>query len=222
MCWSREPVAYATGKHCVGPPALSLDCAGPWGHVLELSRSLSLNRWQQSSVLHGCKAQRAFLIQLVQLAGTNDQIDTFRGASPLTAAQIRVRINALETTGGDVDEDGDFDGNDAFLIQLVQLAGTNDQIDTFRGASTLSAAQIRANINALGGNSTTSGSSDGAVAFQLSGSSTVSPPPDAKTDENLFQSPEAGRRLVATADSAEELPAVDQVWTAERNWLDLF
>jgi hypothetical protein len=51
---------------------------------------------------------------------------------------------------GDVDGDDDFDANDSFLIHLVKLSGTDVQIDQSKGSSTLSANQIRININQMG------------------------------------------------------------------------
>ena len=49
--------------------------------------------------------------------------------------------------------DGDlyFDANGSFLIHLVNLSGTDLQIEQSRGSSQLSATQIRANVNALAG-----------------------------------------------------------------------
>lgn len=96
-------------------------------------------------------ANDAFLIHLVQLSGGNSQIDQSKGASPLSAAEIRSAIDGL-LTAADVDEDGDTDASDSFLIQLVKLSGSNTQIDQSKGASSLSAQQIRDNVDALGGN----------------------------------------------------------------------
>ncbi len=100
-------------------------------------------------------ANDSFLIQLVKLSGTNAQIDQSKGSSPLTAATIRSAVTQLNTRA-DVDGDGDFDANDSFLIHLVKLSGTNVQIDQSKGTSTLSAIQIRANVNELGSGSATS------------------------------------------------------------------
>lgn len=98
----------------------------------------------------------SFLIQLVMLAASNQQIDDSKGSSSLSAADIRTAVNGLQTAG-DVDGDGQFDANDAFLIHLVKLAGQNSQIDQFKGSSSLTAAQIRTNVDALGGGSPASG-----------------------------------------------------------------
>lgn len=96
-------------------------------------------------------ANDAFLIHLVQLSGANIQIDQAKGASPLSAAEIRSAIDGL-LADADVDGDGDTDANDSFIIQLVKLSGSNAQIDQSKGASSLTAEQIRANVEALGGN----------------------------------------------------------------------
>ena len=99
-------------------------------------------------------ASDSFLIHLVQLSGTDAQIDQSKGSSPLTAAEIRATIAQMNTSG-DVDGDQDFDASDSFLIHLVQLSGTDAQINQSKGSSPLSAASIRSNVNSLGGNSLT-------------------------------------------------------------------
>lgn len=93
-------------------------------------------------------ANDTFLIQLVQLAATDFQIDQSKGSSNLTAAQIRAHIGRLATSA-DVDGDADFDANDSFLIHIVQLSGTDTQIDQSKGSSPLSAEQIRNNVSSL-------------------------------------------------------------------------
>ncbi|MCP4856625.1 MAG: hypothetical protein GY903_19265 [Fuerstiella sp.] len=95
-------------------------------------------------------ANDSFLLQLVKLSGTDFQIDQSKGNSSLTAVEIRTIINQMGLVA-DVDGDQDFDANDAFLIHLVQLAGTDLQIDLSKGSSLLTAAQIRANVTALAG-----------------------------------------------------------------------
>lgn len=94
-------------------------------------------------------ANDSFLIQLIKLSGTDTQINQSKGSSPLTATQIRANVTALQTKG-DVDGDTDFDANDAFLIHLVKLSGTDNQINQSKGSSPLAGTQIRANVNALG------------------------------------------------------------------------
>ena len=94
-------------------------------------------------------ANDSFLIQLVHLSGTDSQIDQSKGAANVAASQIRHRVADI-TDVGDVDGDGDFDANDAFLIHLVKLSGTNPQIDQSKGSSPLTATLIRANVHRLG------------------------------------------------------------------------
>jgi len=94
-------------------------------------------------------ANDSFLMQLILLAGTDDQVDQSKGSSSLTASQIREAF-AARSSHTDVDGDGDTDANDGFLIHLVQLSGTNEQIELSKGASSLTAEAIRANVNALG------------------------------------------------------------------------
>lgn len=148
-------------------------------------------------------ANDSFLIQLVRLSGTNAQIDQSKGSSTLTAAQIRTNVAQL-TSPGDVDGDDDFDANDSFLVQLVKLSGTDAQIDQLKGTSSLTASQIRANVNALGGGSTASSvvsqspaavqsvmdaqtkndDAPGLFAHEEQGTVSVAPPPAAGTETN--------------------------------------
>ncbi len=64
----------------------------------------------------------------------------------VVAALDMVFLASTNTLPGNVDGDTDFDANDAFLIHLVKLSGTDLQIEQSRGNSTLSAAEIRTNI----------------------------------------------------------------------------
>ena len=93
-------------------------------------------------------ANDSFLIHLVQLSGSDSQIDQTKGSSPLTATEIRNGVAAL-TSVGDVDGDGDFDANDSFLIHLIKLSGTDSQIDQTKGNSQLSADQIKERVTDL-------------------------------------------------------------------------
>ncbi|MCP4785256.1 MAG: hypothetical protein GY878_17030 [Fuerstiella sp.] len=95
-------------------------------------------------------ANDSFLVQLVLLSGTDAQINQSKGSSTLTATEIRAKISSLGSAA-DVDGDGDTDANDAFLIHLVKLSGTNTQIDLSKGSSPLTAAEIRTNVSNLGG-----------------------------------------------------------------------
>ncbi|MEO2019137.1 MAG: hypothetical protein ABGZ53_32740, partial [Fuerstiella sp.] len=100
-------------------------------------------------------ANDSFLIHLVKLAGTDAQLNQSKGSSSLTVDQLRTNISQLGSLA-DVDGDGDFDANDSFLIHLVNLSGTDTQIEQSKGGSSLTAAQIRTNINALHTQATTS------------------------------------------------------------------
>ena len=97
-------------------------------------------------------ANDSFLIHLVNLSGTNDQIGLSKGSSLLSAEEIR---NAVSRFGlaADVDGDADFDANDSFLMHLVNLSGNDSQIEAAKGASPLNAGQIRTNVNNLGSSS---------------------------------------------------------------------
>lgn len=110
-------------------------------------------------------ANDSFLMQLILLSGSDAQIDQAKGSSTLTASQIRSAF-AARASETDVDGDGAVTANDGFLIHLVQLAGTNAQVDLSKGASPLTAAEIRANINAL---SHTPGNTNGNMATASSG-----------------------------------------------------
>ena len=89
------------------------------------------------------------LIQMIGLAATDEQIDASKGNSPYTVLQVRESMEGL-TASGDVDGDQDFDANDAFLLHLIKLSGTDAQIDASKGTSLLSASQIRERVNSLG------------------------------------------------------------------------
>lgn len=164
-------------------------------------------------------ANDAFLIHLVNLSGSNTAIDQFKGASPLTAAQIRTNIDALETPG-DVDEVGGFDANDSFLIQLVQLAGTDTAIDQFKGASQLSAAQIRTNVEALGASS---GSSNGSLRGLRSNSvdSGLNFSDGDDSREKMFQSGDGETTLQGTTGEDSSSIPNDDFWNSSRDWLDM-
>ena len=113
-------------------------------------------------------ANDSFLIHLTKLAGTDTQIDQSKGASSLAASQIRSNIDQLGSRA-DVDGDGDFDANDSFLIHLTKLAGTDSQLDQSKGASPLTATEIRTNIDDLAnpGTTLTLRESDGFLSTQL-------------------------------------------------------
>ena len=82
-------------------------------------------------------------------------------AQPKVAAALDMVFQAsMNTPLGNVDGDSDFDANDAFLIHLVQLSATDLQIDQSKGSSTLTAAEIRTNINQLESVADVDGDSD--------------------------------------------------------------
>ncbi|HIE97478.1 MAG TPA: hypothetical protein EYG03_20295 [Planctomycetes bacterium] len=161
-------------------------------------------------------ANDSFLIQLVKLSGTNTQIDQSKGTSTLTATQIRANVNQLASPG-DVDGDSDFDANDSFLIQLVKLSGTNAQIDQSKGTSTLSAAQIRDNVNSLGGGVATS-----SVVSQGSEAAVMASPADSDGDTDLFSDSGQDAAAVSTSPAANTLTndSSTSVWEDFRDWID--
>ncbi|MEQ9410467.1 MAG: hypothetical protein RIK87_22220 [Fuerstiella sp.] len=95
-----------------------------------------------------CDANDSFLIQLVKLSGNDSQIEQSKGGSFLTATDIRSRVDQIGTVG-DVDGDSDFDANDAFLIHLIKLSGTDAQVESSKGSSLLTPAEIRGNVASL-------------------------------------------------------------------------
>ena len=177
-------------------------------------------------------ANDSFLIHLVQLSGTDVQIDQSRGSSTLTAAQIRANIIQLASIA-DADGDGDFDANDSFLIHLVKLSGTDAQVDQSKGSSSLTAAQIRANVVSLGDSS--------AINTAISQSSPVVQSVVADTPKNntaagtdgLPNATDSSRRELFAYDGSEDAdlqmsdanditPATDtaSVWEHFRHWVD--
>lgn len=157
-------------------------------------------------------ANDAFLIQLIQLAGSDTQIDQTKGVSLLTASEIRAIVAAIGLAG-DVDGDGDFDANDSFLIQLVKLAGSNTQIDQTKGASPLTAVQIRNNVDSLSGDA--SGQrSRASVLPRLA--AVYAGPNTHKTD--LFES--SMQRTVDYPPASADVSESNEVWEDFRSWID--
>ena len=92
----------------------------------------------------------SFLVNIVLLGASDSLIDSSKGASPLTAQEIRDGIIALVNSGAlDVDGDADSDSNDSFLTNIIKLGASDSVINSSKGASPLTAAQIRANVTAL-------------------------------------------------------------------------
>ncbi|MCP4787892.1 MAG: hypothetical protein GY903_34230 [Fuerstiella sp.] len=163
-------------------------------------------------------ANDSFLIQLIKLSGTDAQIDQSKGGSTLTATEIRTGVNQLAVPG-DVDGDTDFDANDAFLIHLVKLSGTNTQIDQSKGTSSLTAAQIRANVNGLGGGSPASSVvSQGAEVVQ----SVMASAPDSDDATDLFANNKQDAVAMSASPGAGTLPSDSStsVWEEFRGWID--
>jgi hypothetical protein len=119
---------------------------------------------------------------------------------------------------GDVDGDSDFDASDSFLIQLVKLSGTNAQIDQAKGTSSLTATEIRANVNGLGGGTTSSVVTQSAEVVRSVMAAA------ANTDEpsDLFASDGDGNDSLLS--STAETTVVDDdpatVWEDFREWID--
>lgn len=110
-------------------------------------------------------ANDSFLTQLVMLSGSDEQIRNSKGAGRTTVSEIRSRVEAMGDIA-DVDGDGDFDANDSFLIHLIHLSAADSQIELSKGASPLTAAEIRIRFNQLG--QFISRSSDGGSGSQQS------------------------------------------------------
>ena len=163
-------------------------------------------------------ANDSFLIQLVQLSGTNTQIDQSKGSSTLTASQIRTNVTQLAAPG-DVDGDDDFDAHDSFLIQLVKLSGTNTQIDQSKGTSSLTATQIRASVNALGGGAAASSvvsQSPGTVQSVMAGV----PKNDDAPDLFTFEEQGAATALTSPLPGTEAVDGTTAAWADFREWVN--
>jgi hypothetical protein len=92
----------------------------------------------------------SFLVNIILLGASDSLIDSSKGASPLTAQEIRDGITALLNSGAlDVDGDADSDSNDSFLTNIIKLGASDAVINSSKGASPLSATQIRTNVTAL-------------------------------------------------------------------------
>ncbi|MEQ9412013.1 MAG: integrin alpha [Fuerstiella sp.] len=173
-------------------------------------------------------ANDSFLIHLVQLSGTDAQIDQSKGSSPLSADQIRLRIAALEAAA-DVDGDGDFDANDSFLLHLVKLSGTDAQIEQSKGSSMLSAGEIRVRIDALAGVAAAGMTTLGSSVLQpvIAESGQTAPGPDRRMSlqktsraAEMFPASEPFRTPVPWPGADDGLtPATDTAWENHREWL---
>ncbi len=136
--------------------AASLTVLSDRGGRLEFSSAIVFNDASANpDVDTDFDANDSFLIHLVKLSGTDTQIEQSKGSSPLSSTKIRAVAMGLNVAG-DVGSDQDFDANDSFLTHLVKLSGTNAQIEQSEGTNPLSAAEIRTNVNNLGGGTTAS------------------------------------------------------------------
>jgi hypothetical protein len=146
-------------------------------------------------------ANDSFLMSLILLAGTDEQIDQSKGISTRAASQIRTAL-AARSSVMDVDGDGDVDANDGFLIHLVQLAGTNEQINLSKGLSPLSATEIRTNVNGL---STVTANYLTATSPPVLQSVQAAP-----TNSSRIQGPHSTMSLIENVD-------IDRFWTFGRD-----
>ena len=170
-------------------------------------------------------ANDSFLTQLVMLSGSDAQIEQTKGASRSTVQQIRTRIEAMGDMA-DVDGDGDFDANDSFLIHLLQLSAADSQIELSKGASPLSAAEIRMRFQQLG-QFTHRSTDNGAGTQQLVISKSVqtTPPvpiwPATPDRIEMFSDDQSFAPALMTG-SAETVIAVDDVMNDKeyRAWID--
>ncbi|MEQ9406926.1 MAG: hypothetical protein RIK87_04335 [Fuerstiella sp.] len=166
-------------------------------------------------------ANDSFLAHLVMLSGTDSQIDSSKGGSHLSAAEIRALIDGISATA-DVDGDGDFDANDSFLIHLVKLSGTDFQIDQAKGSSSLSAAEIRSRIDALNQapvatDQTFSQQSEEVRRVLASPGSSFLLPEQDLFERLRAQEPTVRQSIPIAPDEAADS---DTVWTDFRSWID--
>lgn len=159
---------------------------------------------------HDFDANDSFLMHLVALSGSNLQLDQAKGTSSLSAPEIRALIAALQQHG-DVDGDGDFDANDTFLIHLIKLSGSNASVDQSKGLSSLTAAEIRANVDRLGRRASGTGQSWGAAPAVVK-SVFGTPPADRLPRDASVSSAHEGRE-----DDGASWP----IWSTYREWIDL-
>ncbi len=136
----------------------------------------------------------------------------------MSAAQIRSAIARLGNVA-DVDGDNDFDANDSFLIHLVKLSGTDFQIDQSKGSSSLSATQIRANIDALSGGA--AASSQSAQSSPVLQSVAVGSMSVRSAVRGLFRDDaDVWPPTVAPAYESEHESNVELLWEDFREWID--
>ncbi|MEO1983628.1 MAG: hypothetical protein ABGZ24_24220, partial [Fuerstiella sp.] len=166
--------------------------------------------------------------------------DTYDALPDQTVTVTTTDDEPPSSTSGDVDGDSDFDASDAFLIHLIQLSGTDAQIDQAKGGSPLDAGTIRTRINALGGGATTAAASaQGSQVLQsvlasdpvnnevktadtipLS-NSFIAPKP---TEADLFADAGTNEQSATTSQSDDSVSDFASEFSAEdfRQWIDAF
>lgn len=90
------------------------------------------------------------LIALVKAFFPDSSIEANQGGTSLTAAEIKANVNALNGEAiFDVNEDSNYDFNDGILIALVKAFFPDSSIEANQGGTSLTAAQIKTNVNAI-------------------------------------------------------------------------
>ena len=157
-------------------------------------------------------ASDAMLMLIRKFNATDTQIENSKGTSLLTADQVRDRIDQIGTSG-DVDGDGDFDSSDTLLCLIVEFNGTDTQINNTKGSSLLSAAEIKANVAALGQEPVTASSNSQQASVYAA----------RRTQEEANRSDGADQQeiVMMTAEPPiGEEQVVQPLWSNVRSWLD--
>ena len=158
------------------------------------------------------------LVLLRKFNATDAQINSSKGNSGQTAAEIRTNVDAIGLAG-DVDGDEDFDASDSILILLYHFNGTDAQINSSKGNSQLTAAQIRANAEALG-NAVVASSGDSQQAQVQSSSSSNGQADDSSQDDDLFSGQEGNTSSVSVQSDEAAQTSDSPVWDEVRGWID--
>ena len=158
------------------------------------------------------------LVLLRKFNATDAQINNSKGNSQLTAAQIRTNVDAIGLAG-DVDGDEDFDTSDSLLILLYHFNGTDAQINNSKGNSQLTAAQIRANAEALG-NKVVASSGVSQQAQVRSSSSASRQSDDSSQDDHLFSGQKGNTSSVSVQSDEAAQTSDSPVWDEVRGWID--
>jgi len=157
-------------------------------------------------------ASDAILMLIHKFNATDTQIENSKGTSLLTADQVRHRIDQIDTSG-DVDGDGDFDSSDALLCLIVEFKGTDTQINNTKGLSLLSAAEIKANVAALGQEPVTASSNSQQASVFAAGRMQED---DNERDGSVQDNPVIVAPEAVDAEQHASVP----LWSDVRGWLD--